>query len=233
MYVGFVPASGGAVELWLDPGEGRVLASLLADLVDFVEPDDTGQADPLAAMVGIDPDATTPDDPAALRLFPDAYVDDAEAAGEFRRFTERGLREVKRERALLAIGTLDRLDHGDWPPDESADSDSADADVDEADVDEADVDEADVDGEDDPVGDADGGRGRVPARAELTRDEALAWLGALNDLRLVLGMRLEITDDNQAELRDLPDGHPAAAAFALYDFLTYLQDTCVDAVARR
>ena len=50
-------------------------------------------------MVGIDPDAERPDDPALARLFPDAYADDDEAAAEFRRFTERSLRETKLDHA--------------------------------------------------------------------------------------------------------------------------------------
>ena len=40
-----------------------------------------------------------PDDPVLARLFPDAYEDDGEAAGEFRRYTEMGLRDGKREAA--------------------------------------------------------------------------------------------------------------------------------------
>ena len=41
------------------------------------------------------PAAPTPDDPALARLLPDAYADDEEAAAEFRRFTERDLRDAK------------------------------------------------------------------------------------------------------------------------------------------
>ena len=36
---------------------------------------------------------------------------------------------------------------------------------------------------------------RAAARSLLDRDEADAWLGCLNDLRLVLGTRLEVTED--------------------------------------
>jgi hypothetical protein len=205
--VGFGPAAGGAVELWLGRGESRLLRSVLADIAEFVEPSpaDPG-ADPLATMVGIEVDVETPDDPAALRLFPDAYPDDDEASGEFRRFTERSLRQAKHDRALMALGTLDRLDDllgRDVQRDDAADG-----------TDHGDDDE-------------------LSSCVVLTRDEALSWLGVLNDLRLVLGERLGLTEDNHDELEALPMDHPAAGAYALYQFLTYLQDTCVDAVARR
>ena len=41
------------------------------------------------------------------RLFPDAYADDEEAAAEFRRFTERSLRDVKLAHARTVLATLD------------------------------------------------------------------------------------------------------------------------------
>lgn len=64
----------------------------------------------LAALTGLsgDPDepAEPPVDPALARLLPDAYRDDAEAAGEFRRLTESSLRREKvaaAERMLAAL----------------------------------------------------------------------------------------------------------------------------------
>ena len=38
---------------------------------------------------------SAPEDPVLARLFPTAYPDDEEAAAEFRRFTEGGLRDGK------------------------------------------------------------------------------------------------------------------------------------------
>ena len=67
------------VEL-LDEIERGILADVVEQLVEFVTPEDDPDADPLARMVGIDPDAERPDDPALARLFPDAYADDDEAA---------------------------------------------------------------------------------------------------------------------------------------------------------
>jgi hypothetical protein len=51
-------------------------------------------------------DTGTPEDPALARLLPDAYRDDAEAAGEFRRFTEHSLRSAKQENARIVLDTL-------------------------------------------------------------------------------------------------------------------------------
>ncbi len=54
-----------------------------------------------------------------------------------------------------------------------------------------------------------------------------AWLGFLNDTRIALGSRLEITEDNHDELTRLPDDDPRVGLFQVYDWLTYLQDTLV------
>ena len=44
-----------------------------------------------------------------LRLFPDGYRDDDEAAAEFRRFTERSLREAKADSAATMLASLDAV----------------------------------------------------------------------------------------------------------------------------
>ena len=77
-------------------------------LVQPADGPDSGESDPLALLVGIDPAATTPTDPAMLRLFPDAYGDDEpEATAEFRRFTERSLREGKVANAERVVSSLE------------------------------------------------------------------------------------------------------------------------------
>ena len=97
------------IVLRADEIERTILAALVHQLVDFVAPDaDAADQDPLAAMVGIDPFAVRPDDPALRRLFPDAYADDDEAADEFRRFTERSLRDSKLAHAATVLATLER-----------------------------------------------------------------------------------------------------------------------------
>ena len=56
-----------------------------------------------------------------------------------------------------------------------------------------------------------------------------AWLTALNDIRLVLGTRLEIEDDDAGQ--DVPEDDPKAPVFALYDYLGWLVSQVVDALA--
>jgi hypothetical protein len=65
--------------------------------------------------------------------------------------------------------------------------------------------------------------------SRLDDEELSAWLGALNDLRLVLGARLEITEED-AE-RELDPTDPRAPAMSLYHYLTWLVAQAVDALA--
>jgi hypothetical protein len=61
----------------------------------------------------------------------------------------------------------------------------------------------------------------------LSEDELSAWMAALNQLRLVLGTRLDVTED-MAE----PSGDdPTAPAYALYAYLSFLQDQVVSALS--
>jgi Domain of unknown function (DUF2017) len=64
---------------------------------------------------------------------------------------------------------------------------------------------------------------------ELTEDEMAAWLGALNDLRLVLGTRLDVREETRVE--DFPLDDPRAAQFALYAYLGWLEEQAVEALA--
>ncbi len=62
----------------------------------------------------------------------------------------------------------------------------------------------------------------------LSEDQLLSWLGVLNDLRLVLGTRLEITEETTED--DFAAGDPRASTFALYGYLTWLVDAIVRAL---
>jgi hypothetical protein len=137
---------------------------------------DSGQ---LEAMFALSDSATPPDDPVLARLLPDAYPDDPAAAGEFRRYTESGLRSGKVAAARTVLDTLPE----------------------------------------------DGGRVRLSA------DEAQAWLRSLNDIRLALGVRLEVTEDRQAMLERTGQGGAQAAGLWIYDWLTLLQETLVEALS--
>lgn len=61
-------------------------------------------------------------------------------------------------------------------------------------------------------------------RAELTVDEADAWLSTLNDLRLALGTTLGVSE-NMPE--DPPEDESAAAHLGVYQWLTFVQDALV------
>ncbi|MBO0815046.1 MAG: DUF2017 domain-containing protein [Actinobacteria bacterium] len=60
----------------------------------------------LGAILDADGPAAPPEDPVLARLFPDAYGNDPQAAGEFRRYTEQGLRSGKVAAARTVLATL-------------------------------------------------------------------------------------------------------------------------------
>jgi hypothetical protein len=66
----------------------------------------------------------------------------------------------------------------------------------------------------------------------LSQEEAEAWCGALNDLRLVLGERLGVTEDLDLGALALLR-HPQARELALYGWLTAVQSAAVEALASR
>jgi Domain of unknown function (DUF2017) len=61
----------------------------------------------------------------------------------------------------------------------------------------------------------------------LTIDEAESWLRVLNDLRLVLGTRLDVTEEMSW---DLDPSDPATAELAVYAYLSWLQEQLVEAL---
>ncbi|MEU0627835.1 DUF2017 domain-containing protein [Streptomyces sp. NPDC005989] len=66
---------------------------------------------------------------------------------------------------------------------------------------------------------------------ELTGDECRNWLGALNDLRLTIGTRLEVSDQDEGEadsLYRLPDSDPRKPMVMAYLWLGGLQETLVE-----
>lgn len=64
------------------------------------------------------------------------------------------------------------------------------------------------------------------ATTELSEDEVTAWMHALNDLRLVLGTRLDVGE----ELLDIDADDPDAPAYAVYEYLGFLLSEVVDAL---
>ena len=94
------PADPGRVPPGRDAGPGhpdQILDSSVHDVPGAAE---------LDAMLGFSPSTRAPLDPALARLLPDAYRDDPDAAGEFRRYTEQSLRSAKQETARTVLDTL-------------------------------------------------------------------------------------------------------------------------------
>jgi hypothetical protein len=80
---------------------------------------------------------------------------------------------------------------------------------------------------------ADGGtRKGNELRFELDDEAAQQWLYATNDVRLVLGTLLGVTEDMEQERSSLEPDSPRAVQLALYDWLTWLQNAIVEAVMR-
>ena len=73
---------------------------------------------------------------------------------------------------------------------------------------------------------ADGGK------LTLDRDQADAWLWWLNDIRLVLGTRLDVTEDTYDE-PDLSDDDPRAQITAIYGWLGWLQESLISCLDPR
>ncbi|WP_328913710.1 MULTISPECIES: DUF2017 domain-containing protein [unclassified Streptomyces] len=65
---------------------------------------------------------------------------------------------------------------------------------------------------------------------QLTAEQAGRWLGGLNDLRLTIGTRLEVSEDESDELYHLPEGDPRKPLVMAYLWLGGLQESLVDAL---
>ena len=66
-------------------------------------------------------------------------------------------------------------------------------------------------------------------RERLSADEAASWLRALNDLRLVLGTRLDVREDTFAD--ELRRDDPRAPALAIYAYLSWMQEQLISALS--
>jgi hypothetical protein len=181
----FRPTRGGGVRAWLAAAEASLLRSLVGQIMTLVaaeNTEDTRDFDPgdLEALFTQAPDQApdAPDDPVLARLLPDGYTDDPEAAGEFRKYTEAGLRSAKHRAALDMLATL-------------------------------------------PV---------AGGRVQLSGEQAIAWLKALNDIRLALGVRLGVTEDFEEQWGKLAQDDPQWTAFEVYAWLGAVQESLVQAL---
>jgi len=66
-------------------------------------------------------------------------------------------------------------------------------------------------------------------RDRLDEDQLVAWMGSINDIRLVLGTRLDVTEDDRGD--EVPDDHPEAQLQAVYHYLGWLEEQIVESLA--
>ncbi len=110
MSTGFESRRGGGAVATFTGFEADLLRSLASQLVELLRNEVAApqeSTDPFERMMDFTGPTTEPDDPVLARLFPTAYPDDEESAGEFRRFTEGSLRDSKARAAALVIDTLE------------------------------------------------------------------------------------------------------------------------------
>ena len=159
--------------------EREVLINLVEQIIELLaERTDNHVDDPLAAMVGITTHDTPPDDEVLLRLLPNAYADQVDAA-EFRRYTESTLRAKKYAHSMsMRMGLKSAID----------------------------------------------------GIIEVDHDGANDWLGAMNDIRLALGVRLNVEQNSHDELELLAPDDPMRGVYAVYSWLGWLQESLIVAL---
>jgi hypothetical protein len=107
---GFQRLRGGGAVATFTGFEADLLRSLASQIVELLRNEaavPSTDLDPFESMLDFTGPTTAPDDPVLARLFPVAYRDDEEAAGEFRRFTETELRTGKAASAAAVIDVLE------------------------------------------------------------------------------------------------------------------------------
>jgi hypothetical protein len=65
---------------------------------------------------------------------------------------------------------------------------------------------------------------------DLDHDNANAWLGAINDIRLALGVRLKVESNSNEHLEILAPDDPLRGVYAVYTWLGWLQESLLSAL---
>ncbi len=65
---------------------------------------------------------------------------------------------------------------------------------------------------------------------DLDHDNANAWLGAINDIRLALGVRLKVKSNSHEHLEILAPDDPLRGVYAVYTWLGWLQESLLAAL---
>ena len=190
---GFHARRGGGAVATFTGFEADLLRSLASQLIELLRNEvaaPTRAEDPLEELLDFSGPTDAPDDPVLARLFPTAYPEDEEAAGEFRRFTEGGLRDQKAHGAGLIIETLEEA----GLPDQL---------------------------------EADG----LTVDVELGAGDAVTWMKSFTDIRLALATRLGVEEGDEEYWYSLSDDDPRSHVHDIYEWLGYLQETLVAALA--
>ena len=66
---------------------------------------------------------------------------------------------------------------------------------------------------------------------ELSPGEAVSWLKSFTDIRLAIATRLGVEEGDEDYWRSLPDDDPRTHVHDIYEWVGYLQETLVDALA--
>lgn len=131
---GFQRRRGGGAVATFSGFEADLLRSLASQLVELLRNEVAAPSlgdDPLEQLLDFSGPTTEPEDPVLARLFPTAYPGDEAAAGEFRRFTEGGLRDHK---ARAAVQVIDSLEEAGLPAEVGEDGLVVDVELDRADA---------------------------------------------------------------------------------------------------
>ena len=107
---GFERRRGGGAIATFSGFEADLLRSLASQLIELLRNEaavPSTAIDPFEALLDFTGPTTAPEDPVLARLFPAAYREDDDAAGEFRRYTETDLRTGKADNAGRLIDTLE------------------------------------------------------------------------------------------------------------------------------
>ncbi|MGW4030409.1 DUF2017 domain-containing protein [Streptomyces sp. NPDC004838] len=203
----FEAIPGGGAAVALDEVEIAILRSLAVQLLELIGPgDEPVEGEDPLAALFAEGPSEPPADPALARLFPDAYADPE---------ADHGDREDQEDNEELQAASAEfrRFTERDL---RSGKRENALAVV--------------------RALDSLGTVGEGEAVLELTPDDSRCWLGALNDLRLTIGTRLEVTDDDGGDaegadaggLYRLPDSDPRKPMVMAYLWLGVLQETLID-----
>jgi hypothetical protein len=65
---------------------------------------------------------------------------------------------------------------------------------------------------------------------EVDHESANAWLGAMNDIRLALGVRLKVQENSHEELEILAPDDPMRGVYAVYSWLGWIQESLIQAL---